>query len=59
MNTCATTAITGFLVNGTMPDEGTTCAADPQPAASEPQPATGEPQPATGEPQPATGGAKG
>ena len=36
-NTCATTAITGFLVNGTMPDEGTTCAADPQPAASEPQ----------------------
>ena len=47
-NTCATTAITGFLVNGTMPDEGTTCAADPQPAASEPQPATGEPQPATG-----------
>jgi len=31
-NTCATTAITGFLVNGTMPDEGTTCAADPQPA---------------------------
>ena len=47
-NTCATTAITGFLVNGTMPDEGTTCTADPQPAASEPQPATGEPQPATG-----------
>ena len=36
-NTCARTAITGFLVNGTMPDEGTTCAADPQPAASEPQ----------------------
>ena len=31
-NSCATTAITGFLVNGTMPDEGTTCAADPQPA---------------------------
>ena len=59
VNTCATTAITGFLVNGTMPDEGTTCAADPQPAAGEPQPATGEPQPATGEPQPATGGAKG
>ena len=51
-NTCARTAITGFLVNGTMPDEGTTCAADPQPA-------TGEPQPAAGEPQPATGGAKG
>ena len=47
-NTCATTAITGFLVNGTMPDEGTTCAADPQPAASEPQPATGEPQPSAG-----------
>ena len=40
-NTCATTAITGFLVNGTMPDEGTTCAADPQPAASEPQPSAG------------------
>ena len=40
-NTCAATAITGFLVNGTMPDEGTTCAADPQPAASEPQPAEG------------------
>ena len=40
-NTCATTAITGFLVNGTMPDEGTTCAADPQPAAGEPQPAAG------------------
>ena len=37
VNTCAITAITGFLVNGTMPDEGTTCAADPQPAASEPQ----------------------
>ena len=31
-NACATTAITGFLVNGTMPDEGTTCAAEPQPA---------------------------
>ena len=40
-NTCARTAITGFLVNGTMPDEGTTCAADPQPAAAQPQPATG------------------
>ena len=40
-NTCATTAITGFLVNGTMPDEGTTCAADPQPAAGEPQPSDG------------------
>ena len=37
VNTCAITAITGFLVNGTMPDEGTTCAADPQPAAGEPQ----------------------
>ena len=36
-NTCARTAITGFLVNGTMPDEGTTCAAEPPPAASEPQ----------------------
>ena len=32
-NTCATTAITGFLVNGTMPAEGTTCAAEPPPAA--------------------------
>ena len=41
VNTCAITAITGFLVNGTMPDEGTTCAADPQPAASEPQPSAG------------------
>ena len=40
-NTCATTAITGFLVKGTMPAEGTTCAADPQPAAGEPQPAAG------------------
>ncbi len=38
-NTCAATAITGFLVNGTMPDEGTTCAADPQPATVQPQPA--------------------
>ena len=33
-NTCARTAITGFLVNGTMPDQGTTCAAgEPQPSA--------------------------
>ena len=40
-NTCARTAITGFLVNGTMPDEGTTCAADPQPTAGEPQPSDG------------------
>ena len=40
-NTCATTAITGFLVNGTMPDKGTTCTADPQPATSEPQPSAG------------------
>ena len=32
-NTCATTAITGFLVNGTMPADGTTCAAEPPPAA--------------------------
>ena len=40
-NTCATTAITSFLVNGTMPDEGTTCVADPQPAAGEPQPTEG------------------
>ena len=40
-NSCATTAITGFLVNGTMPDEGTTCAADPHPAAGEPQSSDG------------------
>ena len=40
-NTCAATAITGFLVNGTMPDEGTTCTADPHPAAGEPQPSDG------------------
>ena len=40
-NTCAATAITGFLVNGTMPDEGTTCTADPQPATVQPQPAAG------------------
>ena len=38
-NTCATTAITGFLVNGTMPAEGTTCAAEPRQAAGDPQPA--------------------
>ena len=40
-NTCATTAITSFLVNGTMPDEGTACVADPHPAASDPQPSDG------------------
>ena len=40
-NTCARTAITGFLVNGTMPDKGTTCTADPQPATTQAQPATG------------------
>ena len=38
-NNCATTAITGFLVNGTMSADGTTCAAEPPPAAAEPQPA--------------------
>ena len=38
-NSCATTAITGFLVNGTMSADGTTCAAEPPPAAAEPQPA--------------------
>ena len=38
-NNCATTAITGFLVDGTMSADGTTCAADPPPAAAEPQPA--------------------
>ena len=47
-NTCAATAITGFLVNGTMPDEGTTCAADPQPTAADPQPTAGEPHPSDG-----------
>ena len=31
-NACATAAMTGFLVNGTIPAEGTTCAAEPQPA---------------------------
>ena len=40
-NTCARTAITGFLVNGTVPADGATCAADPHPAAGEPQPAAG------------------
>ena len=38
-NSCASTAITGFLVNGTMPAEGTTCAAEPRQAAADPQPA--------------------
>ena len=38
-NSCASTAITGFLVNGTMPAEGTTCAAESPPAAADPQPA--------------------
>lgn len=32
-NTCATAAMTDFFVNGTIPAEGTTCAAEPQPAA--------------------------
>ena len=31
-NACATAAMTDFLVNGTVPAEGTTCAAEPQPA---------------------------
>ena len=31
-NTCATAAMTDFLVNGTIPAEGSTCAAEPQPA---------------------------
>ena len=31
-NACATAAMTHFLVNGTVPAEGTTCAAEPQPA---------------------------
>ena len=38
-NSCASTAITGFLVNGTTPADGTTCAAEPPPAAADPQPA--------------------
>ena len=32
-NACATAAMTDFLVNGTVPAEGTTCDAEPQPAA--------------------------
>ena len=32
-NTCATAAMTDFLVNGTVPAEGTTCATEPQPTA--------------------------
>ena len=32
-NACATAAMTDFLVNGTVPAEGTTCAAEPQPTA--------------------------
>ncbi|MEG8106560.1 MULTISPECIES: alpha/beta hydrolase [Actinomyces] len=32
-NACATAAMTDFLVNGTVPAEGTTCAAEPRPAA--------------------------
>ena len=32
-NTCATAAMTDFLVNGTVPAEGTTCDAEPQPTA--------------------------
>ena len=38
-NSCASTAITGFLVNGTMPADGTTCAAEPRQAAADPPPA--------------------
>ena len=38
-NSCASTAITGFLVNGTTPADGTTCAAEPRQAAGDPQPA--------------------
>ena len=34
-NACATAAMTDFLVNGTVPAEGTTCAAEPQPAADD------------------------
>ena len=33
-NACATAAMTDFLVNGTVPAEGTTCAAEPRPAAA-------------------------
>jgi len=36
-NACATAAMTDFLVNGTVPAEGTTCAAEPQPAAAAPR----------------------
>ena len=32
-NTCATAVMTDFLVNGTVPAEGTTCATEPQPTA--------------------------
>ena len=32
-NACATAAMTDFLVNGTVPEEGTTCAAEPRQAA--------------------------
>ena len=32
-NTCATAAMTDFLVNGTVQAEGTTCATEPQPTA--------------------------
>ena len=32
-HTCATAAMTDFLVNGTVPAEGTTCATEPQPTA--------------------------
>ena len=38
-NSCASTAITGFLVNGTMPADSTTCAAEPRQAAGDLQPA--------------------
>ena len=39
IGSCASTAITGFLVNGTMPADGTTCAAEPRQAAADPPPA--------------------
>ena len=38
---CATTAAFDFLVNGTVPAEGASCAAEPKPTGAEPQPDAG------------------
>ena len=38
---CAATAAIDFLVNGTVPAEGASCAAEPKPTGAEPQPAAG------------------